>query len=1259
MRLTPWLKELCLVQMNPGRRKRQSFVGRTQIEVMEPRCLLAADISLNSVSGVVTVTGTAVDDQASVSLTSTGNVKVAITSGGVTLSRTFAPAAVTGVAFNALEGNDKFTNSTSRPCTVSGGLGNDTLSGGTSGDQLFGDAGNDSLIGGLGNDVIDAGDGPDKVSGGAGADSISGGAGNDTLDGGTDNDTLRGGDDIDSLIGGDQNDSLEGGNGDDIYLSGGNGNDVVKGEAGNDKLYGSAGMDTLDGAEGNDSLYGGNDADSLLGGAGLDSLFGELGNDTLLGGDDADSLSGSDQDDSLLGGGGDDTLSGGNGNDVANGEAGNDSLSGSLGLDILDGGEGNDSASGGDDADFISGGGGNDTLNGDNGNDTLNGGTGADSLKGGDHDDILHGGDDADYLSGYLGNDALLGDGGDDQLFGSDGRDLLIGGTGIDRVEGQNGDDILIGGTTNYDSDNATLRSLVTSWAGTSDYATRVAALQATLANPRLQSDETVLEDGVIDNLFGNADQDWFFIPGSGSTTPTSDDGHVDNVFGNMLQNLDVITDLDVVELVNSKIPHAGYPTLMREHYALFSLVNDADVTDTAVASGNWSDASIWQSRVVPAAGAHVLVNSGVTVTVDGVLATPIKTMRVDGTLRFDPTVNTELLVETLIVNGKGVFEMGTATAPIADGVRARLLIDGSQPINTAEDPLELGHGLIVHGRATIYGQTVTPFVTLGQFPLAGATELVLSNVPTGWKVGDEVVIAGTDRDGVTDEVRIIRGINGNRVQIDALQFSHVPPTVGLSVHVANMTRNAVIESSNTELSRRGHVMFMHTRKVDVNFVGLYHLGRTDKSTAADDPVLDADGHRVAGSGTNPRGRYALHFHRNGVTNDANPSKVHGAVVLESPGWGYVNHSSFVDFTDNVSYDAVGAGFVTEAGDEIGSYIGNLAIRGEGSGEGINDRELIQDFGHQGDGFWFQGGGIRVENNVASGQQGNGFVFFTRGLTQDGLGTTKFLASNLSDPTIANGKTTVEVGIVPILNFRNNTAYASRTGAATRFHQLNSTHAVSSVIENLTLWNNRSGMNISYTNQTTIRNVTIIGDVMRPDGTGISRNDVTRNIRYENLSIEGYSTGIQVPSRGQNVISDGYFNNVRNLVIRTAVRENRSVLITGNITFGTLTATALRGKIQQNIVMEANLMPFEDSIRHVFFLDSVTLNFGSFVNRRLYFNEQVASFVPFPAAGLFIPAEYIGKTNQQLFTEFGLTLGGAIAPSNAVTAARIVGLLAP
>ena len=72
---------------------------------------------------------------------------------------------------------------------------------------------------------------------------------------------------------------------------------------------------------------------------------------------------------------------------------------------------------------------------------------------------------------------------------------------------------------------------------------------------------------------------------------------------------------------------------------------------------------------------------------------------------------------------------------------------------------------------------------------------------------------------------------------------------------------------------------------------------------------------------------YALHFHQTGP--DAHHS-VRNSVVHGSPGWGFVNHGSHVDFEDNVSYGATGAGFVAERGDERGSMKGNLAVGSSG-----------------------------------------------------------------------------------------------------------------------------------------------------------------------------------------------------------------------------------------------------------------------------------------------------------------------------------------
>ena len=63
------------------------------------------------------------------------------------------------------------------------------------------------------------------------------------------------------------------------------------------------------------------------------------------------------------------------------------------------------------------------------------------------------------------------------------------------------------------------------------------------------------------------------------------------------------------------------------------------------------------------------------------------------------------------------------------------------------------------------------------------------------------------------------------------------------------------------------------------------------------------------------------------ITPLPSPALVEGCVVNNDPGWAYVNHSSRVDFVRNISYDVVGGAFNTEAGNETGSFIENIAIR--------------------------------------------------------------------------------------------------------------------------------------------------------------------------------------------------------------------------------------------------------------------------------------------------------------------------------------------
>lgn len=590
----------------------------------------------------------------------------------------------------------------------------------------------------------------------------------------------------------------------------------------------------------------------------------------------------------------------------------------------------------------------------------------------------------------------------------------------------------------------------------------------------------------------------------------------------------------------------------------------------------------------------------------------------------------------------------------------AGLSMTPGNAFNKNLDPFQFGRGVLAHGMVDIDGVDMKSFVTIPggiskttnydpnkvydetvttttsktvngvttttttTSPLKGAAFIDVNSADiNNWKVGDRLVIAGTDPNAVSsstgkssDEEGLIKQITDlgsgrsrvyfrvsvttgvdpknplkPRVEIRSqLQLDHLIPTdpatgqrlAGLGVQVANVSRNVIIQSENPyQVMARGHVMFMHTTDVMVCGVGFYGMGRSDKRTVVDDPqfytqaLIDAQrstntladpdampGSLIPNTGLNPRGRYAVHFHRAGVnetdptrpfvTSDM-PAEICNSAVVDSPGWGIVNHSSYVNIDNNVAFNVVGSSFVTEAGNELGRFTGNLAIKGVGAntGEGIESRKFKQDFGFQGDGFWFQGPGVDVRDNIAVSQRHDGFVYFTVGLEQkytyarrntagqtiDNSGNpttdphlfvyeTKTLPAvfstamfnqigtdNTAAPDTAaysGGKyttavinalggdnKTVPVGNVPILRFLNNTAYASGTGFETWFHQLNNNASVmpDTTIEGFTSFNQRgSAMFDPYTNNVTVKNSNLYGGVGIYDKRALDPTDPTKTV---------------------------------------------------------------------------------------------------------------------------------------------------------------------
>ncbi len=442
--------------------------------------------------------------------------------------------------------------------------------------------------------------------------------------------------------------------------------------------------------------------------------------------------------------------------------------------------------------------------------------------------------------------------------------------------------------------------------------------------------------------------------------------------------------------------PHHGDETRQGEHFDLLDLVGYDGITEVAIDDGRWNEPAVWADGTVPLPGARVLIPHGISMSFNAVITAPLEAVRVDGALHFATWRDTQMTVDTVVVGASGQFTMGTAADPVEDAFTARLVFAGTAPLDPVHDPMQLGRGLLAHGSVALHGRAVKGHLPLAVLPQPGDELLQFTAIDPTWRAGDTLVLTPADHRQAGDDVVTIDHIVGNTVHLTTpIQFDYEVPAPDVYIYAANLSRNVIIESQNKsraseDLMQRGHVMFMHNRDVVVKHARFDGLGRTDKRIPLSRALLDDHGELIDGTGTNQAARYSLHFHRNGLDASTAPSIVEGAVITNSPGWGLVNHSSYVEVTDAVTYDVDGAGFVTEVGHEIGSFRDSIAIRSQGSGQVPDKRQLVasvvdsgvkmDDFGHSGHGFWLQGNAVEVEGNVAAGHRHAAFAFWSRGL---------------------------------------------------------------------------------------------------------------------------------------------------------------------------------------------------------------------------------------------------------------------------------------
>jgi len=589
-----------------------------------------------------------------------------------------------------------------------------------------------------------------------------------------------------------------------------------------------------------------------------------------------------------------------------------------------------------------------------------------------------------------------------------------------------------------------------------------------------------VTGDGLVDN------HDVDLVNAKRGSSGPLGDANFDRTVNNL--------DLDLVTQALGSRPHPDSAERQAEHLALLRLALPVEATAVVVKSGNWSDPAVWQKGRVPVNGDKVWVPVVYSLTVDGITAN-VKWARVDGTLAFATRANTRLNIDTLIGTAQSHLQIATE-----EPFTTKIMITDDGPINTQWDKFMMSRGIVWHGSSDIHGAAKTTWSTATPVE-AGATQLTVADV-TGWKVGDRLILGGSGVVGsrgrgqltVQDDLATIARIDGNVVTLTApLTYSH-GAVEGQNPVVTNMTRNVVVESAATDPLRRGHVMFMHNPDQQLSFTEFNRMGRTNKAVL----ISDADG---AGNGLeNVRGRYSAHFHRTGTALQA--AYVNGISITDSPGWGLVNHDSNVIAENCVSYNVFGAHFVTELGNERGSFTKNVAIRAAGSGEHISTntaaRRARKDFGHSGAGFWLEGGDVAVTRNVAIGMASAGFTVF-----------------NTKAPVVFRDNVSLQ-STRSLIVWRNRTAVGKNRllpPPGTVFSEFSGNLLQGTV-------------GIAYSSYLEFRNNTVVAFDNRLGTVGFGMNQFANSYRFIDNRVTGFKVGMDLPTQGESLIQGGFYDNL-------------------------------------------------------------------------------------------------------------------------------------
>ncbi len=318
---------------------------------------------------------------------------------------------------------------------------------------------------------------------------------------------------------------------------------------------------------------------------------------------------------------------------------------------------------------------------------------------------------------------------------------------------------------------------------------------------------------------------------------------------------------------------------------------------------GLWSDPATWPGGRVPQAGDAVTIARDMDVLLD-VSPPALRSLTIEGKLTFVDRADLSLSTEWIYVSA-GELQVGTADAPFRH--KATITLTDNVP---GEDINAMGDRgiMLMAGKLTMHGDRENSWTKLSATAPAGATSIEVLDA-SGWRAGDEIVLASTDFDPRQAERRTIVRVRGNTLTLDRpleyMHFGQITFGVDQRGEVGLLTRNIRVQASeDAEQSYfGGHIMAMIRSQLHVSGVELVRMGQ--HMTLA---------------------RYPIHWHMLGegqgqyLRNSAIHDTFNRCVT--------VHGTNNVKVENNVTFNTVGHCFFMEDAVETGnSFIRNLGIQ--------------------------------------------------------------------------------------------------------------------------------------------------------------------------------------------------------------------------------------------------------------------------------------------------------------------------------------------